>query len=55
MGLNFATIQQVLFWLKHEWDCIFTFNKLLHEMNNFWVSLVIGHENISHVTCHDVL
>ena len=23
-------------------------------MNNFWVSLVIGHEYMSHVMCHDV-
>ena len=24
-------------------------------MSNFWVSLVIGHENMSDVMCHDML
>ena len=28
MGLIVATIQQVLVWLQHEWDCMITFNKL---------------------------
>ena len=31
------------------------FNKLLHEINNFYVSLVNRHEHMSHVMCHDVL
>ena len=36
IGLIVATNQSVLFWLQHEWDLIFTFNKLLHEMNNYF-------------------
>ena len=54
MGLNCSNNQTILFWLQDGIEIV-CFNKLLHEINNFCIDLVNRHENMSHVTCRDML